>query len=41
MDKPLQRIDHIMWDAESPNSLATIAGILVFKKKLDKENYWS
>jgi diacylglycerol O-acyltransferase len=37
MDKPLQRIDHIMWDAESPNSLATIAGILVFKKKLDKE----
>ncbi len=37
MDSPLQRIDHIMWDAESSNSLTTIAGILVFKKKLNKQ----
>ena len=37
MDKPLQRIDHIMWDAESAVSLTTIAGMMVFKKKLSKQ----
>ena len=36
MDKPLQRIDHIMWDADTPDSIATIAGIMTFKKKLNK-----
>ena len=36
MDKPLQRIDHIMWDAETPNSPATITGMMVFRKKLNK-----
>src|ERR1019366_6954423 len=37
MDKPLQRIDHIMWDAESPNSLVTIAGIMAFKERFSKD----
>ena len=36
MDKPLQRIDHIMWDADTPDSNATIAGIMTFKRKLNK-----
>ena len=36
MDKPLQRIDHIMWDADTPDSIATIAGIMTFKKKLHR-----
>ena len=37
MDKPLQRIDHLMWDAETPNSLVTIAGIMTFKKPLSRQ----
>jgi WS/DGAT/MGAT family acyltransferase len=37
MDKPLQRIDHIMWDSDAPNSIATIAGVMTFKKPLHKE----
>jgi diacylglycerol O-acyltransferase / wax synthase len=37
MDKPLQRIDHLMWDAETPNSLVTIAGIMTFKKPLNRK----
>ena len=37
MDKPLQRIDHLMWDAEAPNSLVTIAGMMLFKKPINKE----
>jgi hypothetical protein len=38
MDKPLQRIDHLMWDAETPNSLVTIAGIMTFKIQQAKTN---
>jgi len=37
MDKPLKRIDHMMWDAEAPNSLVTIAGLMVFKTPVKKE----
>ena len=37
MDKPLQRIDHIMWDSDAPNSIATIAGVMTFKKPLNKD----
>ena len=36
MDKPLERIDHIMWDADTPDSIATIAGIMTFKRPLNK-----
>jgi diacylglycerol O-acyltransferase len=36
MDKPLERIDHIMWDADTPDSIATIAGIMTFKRTLNK-----
>ncbi len=38
MDKAIQKIDHLMWDAEAPNSLPTIAGILVFEHPLNKQN---
>jgi hypothetical protein len=37
MDKPLERLDHIMWDAEAPNSQATIAGIMTFKRPIRKD----
>ena len=37
MDKPLEKLDHIMWDAEAPNSQATIAGIMTFRKPIHKD----
>lgn len=37
MDRPLKRIDHLMWDAEVPNSLVTIAGVMFFKNKLSRK----
>lgn len=36
MDKPLRRLDRIMWDAEAPNSLTTISGMMVFKGTISK-----
>lgn len=34
MDKPLRRIDHMMWDVNTPNSLVTITGMMIFEKKV-------
>ncbi|MFM2284355.1 MAG: hypothetical protein RL222_1859 [Bacteroidota bacterium] len=36
MDKPLRKIDHIMWDVNMPNSLVTITGMMTFEKKISK-----
>lgn len=36
-DKPLQRVDHMMWDAEAPNSPVTIAGLMTFSKNISTE----
>ncbi|MCP4121772.1 MAG: wax ester/triacylglycerol synthase family O-acyltransferase [Bacteroidetes bacterium] len=35
MDRPLQHIDHIMWDMEMPTSLVTVVGMMIFKTKID------
>lgn len=37
MDKPLRKIDHMMWDVNTPNSLVTITGMMTFDKKLSKK----
>lgn len=34
MDKPLRKIDHMMWDVNMPNSLVTITGMMTFDKPL-------
>ncbi len=34
MDKPLRHIDHMMWDVNTPNSLVTITGMMIFEKKV-------
>lgn len=35
MDKPVRKIDHMMWDVELPTSLVTITGMMTFKKKVN------
>lgn len=35
MDKPVRKIDHMMWDVEMPTSLVTITGMMTFKKKVN------
>lgn len=37
MDKPLSKIDHIMYDVNTPTSLVTITGMMTFDKKIDKK----
>lgn len=37
MDKALKRIDHIMYDVNTPTSLVTITGMMTFDKKIDKK----
>ena len=34
MDKPLRKIDHMMWDVNMPNSLVTVTGMMTFDKKV-------
>lgn len=38
MDKPLSRVDHMMWDMETPTSLVTITGIMVLDAPVNKES---
>ncbi len=38
MDKPVRKIDHMMWDVEMPTSLVTITGMMTFKKKVNVKN---
>lgn len=37
MDKPLHRIDHMMWDVETPTSLVTITGMMFLKETISKQ----
>lgn len=37
MDKPLRKIDHMMWDVNMPNSLVTITGMMTFDKPVSKK----
>lgn len=37
MDKPLSKVDHVMYDMNKPNSLVTITGKMVLETKLSKE----
>jgi WS/DGAT/MGAT family acyltransferase len=37
MDKPLRKVDLMMWDVEMPTSLVTITGMMTFKGKIDRK----
>jgi diacylglycerol O-acyltransferase / wax synthase len=37
MDKPLKKIDHMMWDVDVPTSYVTITGMMCFEEQLDKK----
>lgn len=37
MDKPLKKIDHMMWDVNMPNSLVTITGMMILDKPVNKK----
>lgn len=36
-DKPLQKIDHMMWDADRPTSPNTICGMMIFEEKISRK----
>lgn len=38
MDKPVNKIDQLMYGADVPTSLVTITGMMVFDKKINKDN---
>lgn len=38
MDRPVRRMDHMMFDANIPTSLVTITGMMVFEKKIQKDH---
>lgn len=37
MDKPLRKIDHMMWDVDMPTSLVTITGMMCFEEPISKK----
>lgn len=41
MDRPVSKLDHMMYDANVPTSLVTITGMMVFDNKMDKETLMS